>query len=468
MNQPERDVLVLADGEVPPAGTASPPRQPQWSDTLAYINDPDSFCQVNLARYGPVFKSSVFGNVAVFVGSSRANQMVFNGDTRYTEIGLPPTTMAMFGEYSLFQRPDLHCQRKSALRPAFTGQMLSGYLPQMHRVIAQHLASWDTTAPMQLVPAVEAMSFDVLAPLLLGIHWAEGEAAFKGLPVSSKADLKRLYKTFFDGFYGLLKWKSPLTTFGRGYRARTRLLEFMRAVIQQRRAAPIDPKADFLAMMLVDQQENPTGVFSDALIENQCLLQLWASHYEVTGLLASWVYQLSRHPDLLERLRAEQQMVLGDQRDFSQMSIESLKQMTFLEATIKETLRTLPPSSTATRRLTQSVVLDGMLYEKGWSLIAEPRIAHSMSDYFTNPDQFAPDRFLPERNEGKRYEFIPFGGGVHACLGAQLAMVMATVFGAYFLEQLDCQLIGEANFVQFPLRKIKDGYRVQLSQRIAG
>jgi len=63
----------------------------------------------------------------------------------------------------------------------------------------------------------------------------------------------------------------------------------MRAVVQRRRATdkPIEPTADFLSMMLASQQDDPEGVFSDALIENQCLLQLWASHYEVMGLVSS-------------------------------------------------------------------------------------------------------------------------------------------------------------------------------------
>jgi len=288
MDQLTSDVLVLDDGQAPPPGITTPPRDPKWQDTFAYIANPDQFCRANLKQYGPVFRTGVFGGTTVFVGSSHAIQMVFNGDSKYTEIGLPPTTTEMFGEYSLFQRLDLHRQRKSALRPAFTGQMLTGYLPYMHRVIGQHLQAWDTKAPILLVPTVEQVCFDVLAPLLLGVR-LDDEAAFAELPVSSKAELKRLYKTFFDGFYGLLKWKSPLTAFGRGLWARSRLIDFMRAVVQRRRATdkPIEPTADFLSMMLASQQDDPEGVFSDALIENQCLLQLWASHYEVMGLVSS-------------------------------------------------------------------------------------------------------------------------------------------------------------------------------------
>ncbi|NJN20186.1 MAG: cytochrome P450 [Leptolyngbya sp. RL_3_1] len=461
------DVLVLSEGEAPAIAPAAPPRCPRWSDTLAYIADPDQFCRQNLARHGPIFQTRVFGGTTVFVGSSRAIQMAFNGDGDYTEIGLPPTTMAMFGEYSLFQRPDLHRQRKTALRPGFTGSMLAAYIPHMQRVIAQHLQTWERMsardAPLPLVPSVEKVSFDVLAPLLLGIPVDQGDAALAGLPIATKTDLKRCYKTFFDGFYGLLKWRSPLTAFGRGYQARENLIEFMRAVIQRRRRAPVEAPTDFLGMMLAQQQDNPKGVFSNDLIENQCLLQLWASHYEVTGLAASWIYQVGQHPEVLQCLRAEQAAVLETSQGLNDITPATLKQLTYLDATIKETLRVLPPSSTATRRLTKSVVLDGVLYEKGWSLIAEPRIAHAMTTHFTHPDQFDPDRFLPDRNEGGPYEFIPFGGGVHACLGAQLATTLMKVLAMHLLHRFDWQCPGKAQFVQFPLKQIKNNYPIQLT-----
>ena len=73
-----------------------------------------------------------------------------------------------------------------------------------------------------------------------------------------------------------------------------------------------------------------------------------------------------------------------------------------MEASIKETLRISPPSSTANRRLTKSVVLDGYLFKKGWTVIAEPRIAHMMEEYYQQPERFEPERFLSPRNEGKK------------------------------------------------------------------
>jgi retinoid hydroxylase len=462
MESVNQDLLVLAEEQALPPDAIAPPRKPQWFDTFAYIADPDRFCKQNLDRYGAIFQTGIFGGTTVLLGDARAIQMAFNGDSEYTEISLPPTTMAMFGEYSLFQRPDLHRQRKSALTPGFMGKMLAGYLPHIQQTIARHLADWDINHPLPLVPKIEDMSFDILAVLLLGVRVDLGDTAFPGLPIASKQELKQLYQTFFAGFYGLVKWDSPLTVFGRGLRARRQLLQFMQAVVKQRRANPGSEQiaADFLGMMLASQQAKPDGVFNDTFIENQCLLQLWASHYEIMGLLSAWVYQIGQYPDILAKLRSTQETLVTD----LDLTLEDLKSMEYLEATIKETLRILPPTSTANRRLTKSVVLDGVRYQKGWTLIAEPRIAHKIDAYFSHPDRFDPDRFLPDRGEGKMYEFIPFGGGIHACLGAQLALTIAKIFAVNFIHRFDWQVTDKANFIQFPLRRIRDEYQIKLNR----
>jgi len=78
--------------------------------------------------------------------------MAFNGDLKYTEIALPPTTMDMFGPYSLFQRPDLHRQRKTALGPGLTGRALDGYTPHINETIGRSLQDWIAPSSIALLP----------------------------------------------------------------------------------------------------------------------------------------------------------------------------------------------------------------------------------------------------------------------------------------------------------------------------
>jgi cytochrome P450 len=465
MHSSPLEIKVLEIGQSAPDGVKEPPRNSQITDTFRYIGNPDRFCRENLVKYGPIFKTSVFGGTTVFVGSRIANEMIFNGDNKYSEIALPPTTMEMFGEYSLFQRPELHGKRKSALSPAFTGKMLEGYLPHIQTVIINHLNQWPITEMIALTPSVEKISFDILVPLLLGFDPNQDDSSWAVLPIKSKEELKKLYQQFFDGFYGLIKWKSKFTVFGRGYIAREKLMEFMGVIIEQTKKQNIEPTANFISMMLADQKANPDTIFIDVLMRTQCLLQLWGSHYEVTALLASWIYHIGQYPGVIEKIRQELEQMLGHRYNDEPITMTQLKSMKYLEASIKETLRISPPSSTANRRLTKSVVLDGYLFKKGWSVIAEPRIAHIMEEHYQKPDRFEPERFLSPLNEGKKYEFIPFGGGVHQCLGAQLAMTIMKIFASNFIQRFDWELQGTPTFTQFPLKKIKNNYQIKCELR---
>ena len=202
-------------------------------------------------------------------------------------------------------------------------------------------------------------------------------------------------------------------------------------------------------MMLAERQANPDTIFIDELMRTQCLLQLWGSHYEVTALVSSWIYHIGKYPRVREKIRQELQLVLGHEDNNKQITMTQLKSLKYLEASIKETLRISPPSSTANRRLTKSVVLDGYLFKKGWTVIAEPRIAHIMEEHYQQPERFEPERFLSPRNEGKKSEFIPFGGGVHQCLGAQLAMTIMKIFASNLVQRFDWELQGTPTFTQF-------------------
>jgi cytochrome P450 len=463
MNEAANGFQVLEEGSDPPAGAVLPPRQPRWWDTFAFMADPDRFCRENLRRWGPIFRTGVFGGTTVFLAEPEAVRMAFNGDNLYTQVSLFATTNDMFGEFSLFQRPDLHRARKAALTPAFTGSMLAGYVPRMHRVVAHHLAGWGAPLEIALTPAVEALSFDLLVPLLLGVPIDAGEETLAGLPITTKAELRRLYRTFFDGFFGLIRQEGPFTAYGRGMTARRRLMAFMQAVIERRRGQSFpELPEDFLGLMLHGQRADPEGLFTDALMANQCLLQLWGAHYEITGLLASWMVQIARHPQVRQRL--EQELAAAIDGPVAALSLEDLRRLPYLDATLNETLRTLPPSSTVTRRLTRPVVFNGLLLRQGWGLIAEPRLVHAWERLYPDPDRFDPERFLGRSAEDRRHAFIPFGGGVHACLGAQLAMTIARVFAIHALRACRWQGLGEPRFDQFPLRMLRPGFRLQLAE----
>ncbi|MGA8329141.1 MAG: cytochrome P450, partial [Mycobacterium sp.] len=53
---------------------------------------------------------------------------------------------------------------------------------------------------------------------------------------------------------------------------------------------------------------------------------------------------------------------------------------------------------------------------------------HRDPQLWDHPLTFDPDRFLPERSQGRnRWQYLPFGGGPRSCIGDHFAMLEATL-----------------------------------------
>ena len=62
---------------------------------------------------------------------------------------------------------------------------------------------------------------------------------------------------------------------------------------------------------------------------------------------------------------------------------------------------------------------------------------HYMEEYWTDPTTFDPARFSPHRAEDKKhfFQYVPFGGGAHKCLGLHFAEVQGKMFLYHFLRK---------------------------------
>ena len=122
-----------------------------------------------------------------------------------------------------------------------------------------------------------------------------------------------------------------------------RVDELIDAEIAERRAAEDLGERDDILSMLVAARHEDGSPMSDAEIRDELLTLLVAGH-ETTATALSWaIERLVRHPEKLERLRAE--ALAGEDA--------------YLTATIQETLRLRPVIVIVIRKLTEPVELGG-------------------------------------------------------------------------------------------------------------
>ncbi|HEX3706733.1 MAG TPA: cytochrome P450, partial [Mycobacteriales bacterium] len=148
-------------------------------------------------------------------------------------------------------------------------------------------------------------------------------------------------------------------------------------------------------------------------VVNHMIFLMMAAHDTTTITTSAVLAALAANPEWQERAR-EQSLAMDGALD-----LDALDQLTVLDLVIKEALRLTAPVPSMARKAVKDTDLLGHYVPKGTYLSISPWFSHYMSEYWTNPEQFDPERFAEPRREdkGHRYSWVPFGGGAHKCIG---------------------------------------------------
>ena len=107
-----------------------------------------------------------------------------------------------------------------------------------------------------------------------------------------------------------------------------------------------------------------------------------------------------------------------------------LDKMEVVDRVLKETLRMRPSVPFLARRTIKECEISGHRIPADTMIWVSPLQQHHDPKFWTNPEQFDPDRFSPERAEFKNHSFCyhPFGGGAHKCIGMHFAAMLTKTF----------------------------------------
>ncbi|MEU5897881.1 MULTISPECIES: cytochrome P450 [Streptomyces] len=197
-----------------------------------------------------------------------------------------------------------------------------------------------------------------------------------------------------------------------------------------REIAPEDDRSDLIRALMAART-------SPARIRDTVMVTMLAAHH-TTGVAVSWtLHLLGRHPEVAERVAAELDRVLGDR---SAPDYGDLRELTYLDMVLKESMRLYPPGPYGARETTEDMVLsgaDGTYGIPAGTTVFYPFWAvHMNPDHWPEPEEFRPERFTPEAVAARsRFAYVPFGLGPRSCEGAGLAMVEAQLTLAVLLKR---------------------------------
>lgn len=178
------------------------------------------------------------------------------------------------------------------------------------------------------------------------------------------------------------------------------------------------------------------------------VLTLCVTGFETVGDALAWTwYLLASHSEVEQAMFRE----LDELLDGSAPRPENLADLCYTQQVLSESLRLYPPTWIYIRVAAGSDRLpSGPLIPPKSKLYLCPYVVHRHPKYFSQPDRFDPDRFLPEAQKSRpRFAYFPFGGGPRKCIGESFAKMEAVLGGPSLGSRLNGLLSGRAGNAAF-------------------
>ncbi|WP_281017054.1 MULTISPECIES: cytochrome P450 [unclassified Minwuia] len=289
--------------------------------------------------------------------------------------------------WMLVQDPPDHSRLRGLVSKAFTARRIDGLRPQIQTLVDELL---DRAAPRGRMDFIRDFAYPLPVNVICDML---------GIPPEDRSHFE-----FGSKISGRLIDPTPVSAeelqeIGDGF---SRQEAYFRDLFSRRRAEPQDD----LTTVLVQAEEAGERLTEAELVGNVILL-FGAGHETTVNLLGNGLLALLQNPDEYAKLRDNPDLVPG-----------AIEEMLRFDSSVQMTGRTAM----------EDVEVNGVTIPKGDHIINLLGSANRDGAAFDAPESFRVDR--------KDVRPMSFGGGIHFCLGAQLARVEADIAFRSLLARL--------------------------------
>ena len=312
--------------------------------------------------------------------------------------------------------------RRKLITPAFHFSILKDFMQifnEQSTVCISRLKSLsDSKEPFDVQPLICSLTLDIICEAAMGVKiHAQSEAQSdyaKAVTNMSLYFIKRTRRPWFWPNFIL-----HFTQFGKEYKkALDTVHSFTRNVIVSRineRKYLKNTQRAFLDVLLDAYAENEIDLDG---IQEEVDTFMFEGH-DTTAV--SWtLYLLSLHPDVQKKVQEEIDAVWVKDQSLD----DKITELKYLECVIKEVLRLYPPVTLYGRKMKRDVSIDGCIVPKGTEFCVYTYGLHMDENYWTNPEEFIPERFMSDRFlRQNSFQYLPFAAGPRNCIGQKFAML---------------------------------------------
>jgi cytochrome P450 len=436
------------------------PQRFSFATTLRAARDPLPLLLSLYEEHGPIFSVRLLHSQVIFMLGPEANHFVTvahpeNFHWRESSFG---DLIPLLGDGLLTIDDDYHDRAREIMMPAFHREQVAASVEAM---VAEATPAIECLREGEVVDVYEWMRGLAMRIAMRALLGLDPDEAGKGAAAAEHFERAL-------GFYGtdfhLRLLRGPGSPWSKMVRSRAVLDEIVHAEIAQRRTAADGSKMDILSLLVGVRDEAGEG-FTDKEIRDQLMTLMFAGHDTSTSTLTFMMHELARHPDIVARLWAEQDEVLGGRTP----GIDELeREMPYLDMVLDEVLRLYPPAWIGPRRAVRDFEFGGHSVSRGAYVNYCSWASHRLPEFFPEPEAFVPERFTRERKAAlPRGAYVPFGGGRRICIGKRFGQIEVKLVATMLLQRLRLDAMpGRTMTVrQMPTLSPRDGLRMRVLPR---
>jgi len=430
--------------------------------TLRFQRDPLGSLLEAYEEFGPIFTLRILSVPVVFMLGPEANHFVLvsDADKFSWREGSMGDLIPLLGDGLLTTDGRYHRRGRKIMLPSFHRDRIAMAGDVMLEEISQATDSLKVGQELDIYDWTRHLALRIAMRALFGFDpdGREGRTA---------TDFESALAYYSQDYFRQML-RGPGTPFDKLTKSSGRLDDLIFAEIATRRrqlAESGQPSADLFGMLLAAADEDGSGL-SDREIRDQVMTLLFAGHDTTTSTVTFLFHELSKNPEAMDALIAEQDSVLGTRAVTpADLTGETLPQ---LELAVEETLRLYPPAWIGPRRVMESFEFNGQTVPKGTQLSYSSWASHHLPDVWPDAEAFRPERFSPENKALlKKGAYVPFGGGSRTCIGMRFGQMEVRAITTAILR--NWRLEGKSDYRlsirQMPTLSPRDGMPMKIVPR---
>lgn len=417
------------------------------------FTDPLQFLTESRARYGNIFALSRSGNPPLFFtgtgqrhtvvvfGAEHNRQLLANPDIFHSGPIIGPlypqpanhprrAVVNRLGTGLFGINGPEHRRQRRLVMPAFHKQRLAEYYDGMVATTTALLDTWQFGQRRDIWNDMMELTLQIAVQSLFGLKLSSEAQQFGHL---ARQWMELVVEPTVVG----LPLDIPGAPFHRFITLSNQFEIVIRDLINRRRAAGNDA-GDVISLMLHARDDDGQPGFTNDEIVGQTTIFFLAGHETSSNALAWAFFLLSQHPEALAALRTELDSALNGLPP----TYEQLKQLPFLDAVLKESMRLMPPVPMSARIVAEPVELGGYHLPPGTEVAFSHFHTHHDPTIYPNPNRFDPWRW--QHINPSAHEYLPFSAGIRACIGMPFALMELPLILAMTLQRYHLELAANA------------------------